>query len=87
MGEICISSNSTGVSYFGLSGKTSQTFKVHPYDPDKQRTLPEVYVHTGLLGFLGPNGLVFVTGTTQGVMAIQGRSHSVEDVKATVSDR
>ena len=29
-------------------------------------------------------GLVFITGTTDGLMSIQGRKHNAEDIKATV---
>ena len=27
VGELCVNANSTGISYFGLSGKTNHTFK------------------------------------------------------------
>lgn len=84
VGELCISSNSTGISYFGLTGKTTQSFKVNPYDPDDSKELSEVYVRTALLGFLGPNGLVFVTGTTCGTITVMSRKHNSEDIKATV---
>lgn len=82
VGELCVNANSTGISYFGLTGKTNHTFKMQPID--EGRDLPEVYVRSGLLGFLGPGGLVFVTGTTDGLMVVQGRKHNAEDIKATV---
>lgn len=83
VGEICICSNTTGYSYYGLTGKTNNTFKLQPLD-EQGRQLNDIYVRTGLLGFLGPNGLVFITGTTDGLMTIHGRKHNAEDIKATV---
>lgn len=29
VGELCVNANSTGISYFGLTGKTNHTFKVN----------------------------------------------------------
>lgn len=82
VGELCINSYSSGTAYFGLTGKTTHTFKVQPID--ESRTLSDMYVRTGLLGFLGPGGLVFITGVVDGLMVIQGRYHNSEDIKATV---
>ena len=42
------------------------------------------YVRTGLLGFLGPGGLVFVCGSKDGLMTITGRKHNTDDIIATV---
>ena len=42
------------------------------------------YVRTGLLGFLGPGGLVFVCGSRDGLMTITGRKHNTDDIIATV---
>ena len=42
------------------------------------------YVKTGLLGFLGPGGLVFVCGSRDGLMTITGRKHNTDDIIATV---
>ena len=42
------------------------------------------YVRTGLLGFLGPGGLVFVCGSRDGLMTVTGRKHNTDDIIATV---
>ena len=42
------------------------------------------YVRTGLLGFLGPGGLVFVCGSREGLMTVSGRKHNTDDIIATV---
>ena len=81
VGEICMKSNATGSSYWGLPGLTNASFKVLPTDaPPAPASEGEGggseadatsiggtalgdYVRTGLLGFLGPGGLVFVCGS------------------------
>jgi hypothetical protein len=42
------------------------------------------YVRSGLLGFLGPGGLVFVCGSRDGLMTVTGRKHNADDLIATV---
>lgn len=42
------------------------------------------YVRTGLVGFLGPNGLVFCCGSRTGLMLVAGRRHNTDDIIATV---
>ncbi|CRL08083.1 CLUMA_CG020911, isoform A [Clunio marinus] len=44
----------------------------------------EAYVRSGLLGFLGPGGLVFVCGSRDGLMTVTGRKHNADDIIATV---
>lgn len=44
----------------------------------------EQYVRSGLLGFLGPGGLVFVCGSRDGLMTVTGRKHNADDIIATV---
>lgn len=44
----------------------------------------EQYVRSGLLGFLGPGGLVFVCGSKDGLMTVTGRKHNADDIIATV---
>ncbi|XP_055385630.1 disco-interacting protein 2 isoform X5 [Condylostylus longicornis] len=93
VGEICVTSGATGTSYFGLEGLTNSTFKIQPLleDPDTKdpantgKTLgDEYYVRSGLLGFLGPGGLVFVCGSRDGLMTVTGRKHNADDIIATV---
>ncbi|XP_054731793.1 disco-interacting protein 2 isoform X1 [Anastrepha obliqua] len=93
VGEICVTSGSTGTAYFGLDGLTNATFKVQPLleDPDTTKDEStfkpindEYYVRSGLLGFLGPGGLVFVCGSRDGLMTVTGRKHNADDIIATV---
>lgn len=41
------------------------------------------FTRTGLLGFIGPAGLIFVAGKMDGLMAVGGRRHSADDIVAT----
>ncbi|XP_016975857.1 disco-interacting protein 2 isoform X1 [Drosophila rhopaloa] len=98
VGEICVTSGSTSASYFGLDGMTNSTFKVHPLleefeqPKDGNGTVnviskpfgEDFYVRSGLLGFLGPGGLVFVCGSRDGLMTVTGRKHNADDIIATV---
>ncbi|XP_059217269.1 disco-interacting protein 2 isoform X2 [Stomoxys calcitrans] len=95
VGEICVTSGSTGSTYFELEGLTNTTFKVQPLleDPEcdkdgqiiKSKPISEEsFVRSGLLGFLGPGGLVFVCGSRDGLMTVTGRKHNADDIIATV---
>lgn len=41
------------------------------------------FIRTGLLGFIGPGGLVFVVGKMDGLMVVSGRRHNADDIVAT----
>lgn len=41
------------------------------------------FIRTGLLGFVGPGGLVFVVGKMDGLMVVSGRRHNADDIVAT----
>ncbi|XP_055693474.1 disco-interacting protein 2 isoform X2 [Lutzomyia longipalpis] len=97
VGEICVTSGASGTSYYGLDGLTNSAFRVQPLPEDlpeaKDSTAPplpvkpisdELYVRSGLLGFLGPGGLVFVCGSRDGLMTVTGRKHNADDIIATV---
>ncbi|KAF2357567.1 AMP-dependent synthetase/ligase [Trinorchestia longiramus] len=100
VGEICVSGDGVGSQYWGLPGKTNHTFRVAPLQPPddanastgqlntSMQSPPEgggpYYVRTGLLGFLGPGGLVFVCGSRDGLMTVTGRKHNTDDIIATV---
>uniref|UniRef100_A0A8C6T2L1 Disco interacting protein 2 homolog C n=1 Tax=Neogobius melanostomus TaxID=47308 RepID=A0A8C6T2L1_9GOBI len=84
IGEICVCTAATGSSYYGLSGMTKNTFEVSV--PVVQRGLPvsEVpFTRTGLLGFIGPVGLIFVAGKMDGLMVVGTRRHNADDIVAT----
>nr|XP_018897953.1 PREDICTED: disco-interacting protein 2 isoform X2 [Bemisia tabaci] len=84
VGEICVSSGGTGNQYWGLPGLSNTTFKVQPLLSDGQPLSDQEYVRSGLLGFLGPGGLVFVCGSRDGLMTVTGRKHNADDIIATV---
>lgn len=89
VGEICVTTGATGSTYFGLDGMTNASFKVQPLheEPDTKgdgtgiitKSIgDEVYVRSGLLGFLGPGGLVFICGSRDGLMTVTGRKHNAD---------
>ena len=88
VGEICMKSGATGSSYWGLPGLSNASFRVLPTEGGEgaaESSEAETtsiggtplgdYVRTGLLGFLGPGGLVFVCGSRDGLMTVTGRKH------------
>ena len=84
VGEIVVNSPAAASSYWGLPGLTQSAFKVRP-ESEEGKTISELdYVRTGLLGFLGPGGLVFVCGSRDGLMTVSGRKHNTDDIIATV---
>lgn len=42
-----------------------------------------VFVRSGLLGFVGPCGAVFVAGKIDGLLQVSGRRHNSDDIVAT----
>lgn len=84
VGEIVVSSPASAVSYWGLPGLTQTTFKVRPETEDGKYIGENEFTRTGLLGFLGPGGLVFVCGSRDGLMTVSGRKHNTDDIIATV---
>merc|ERR1719458_2231999 len=80
-----MSASSVGASFWGLPGLTNATFRAKPENDDESVPWPDQeFVRTGLLGFLGPGGLVFVCGSRDGLMTVSGRKHNTDDVIATV---
>ncbi|XP_071149893.1 disco-interacting protein 2 homolog C-like isoform X1 [Mytilus edulis] len=84
VGELCVCAGYTGSNYWGLQGVTSNTFQIQPLNNDGRPIGDKLYVRTGLLGFLGPGGLVFVCGSKEGLMQVSGRRHNTDDIIATV---
>uniref|UniRef100_A0A672NUW6 Disco-interacting protein 2 homolog C-like n=1 Tax=Sinocyclocheilus grahami TaxID=75366 RepID=A0A672NUW6_SINGR len=76
IGEICVSSVATGTSYYGLTGMSKNTFEVGLVSDC-------VYVRSGLLGFVGPGEMIFISGTLEGLMQVGGRKHNADDIIAT----
>ncbi|KAI8487808.1 beta transducin, partial [Branchiostoma belcheri] len=84
VGEICVASGAIGAGYFGLQGLSNNTFKIQPLASDGKPMAEQTFVRTGLLGFLGPGGMIFVVGKVDGLMNISGRRHNTDDIIATV---
>ncbi|CAH2010640.1 unnamed protein product [Acanthoscelides obtectus] len=84
VGEICVNSGATGTQYWGLQGLSNTTFHVQPLGSDGKPISDAEYTRSGLLGFLGPGGLVFVCGSRDGLMTVTGRKHNADDIIATV---
>ncbi|KAF1768453.1 hypothetical protein GCK72_000265 [Caenorhabditis remanei] len=84
IGEICVSANSTAQLYWALDGQTQHTFKVEPIGEYGKPIGAVRYVRSGLIGFMGPDGMVFVVARRQSLLAVSGRYHSADDIIATV---
>ncbi|KAI3355480.1 hypothetical protein L3Q82_018316 [Scortum barcoo] len=70
-------------SYYGLTGMTKNTFEVYPVSSSGGLISEYAFVRTGLLGFIGPGGLVFITGKMDGLIMVSGRRHNADDIVAT----
>uniref|UniRef100_A0A6Q2Z352 DMAP1-binding domain-containing protein n=1 Tax=Esox lucius TaxID=8010 RepID=A0A6Q2Z352_ESOLU len=83
IGELCVCSVATGTSYYGLTGMTKNTFEVFPVSASGGLVSEYAFVRTGLLGFVGPGGLVFISGKMDGLITVSGRRHNADDIVAT----
>ncbi|KAA8588237.1 hypothetical protein FQN60_001431 [Etheostoma spectabile] len=83
VGEICVNSGSTGVAYYGLPGMTKNIFETIPVTSSGIPVSDRPFTRTSLLGFVGPDNLVFVVGKMDGLMVVSGRRHNADDVVAT----
>ncbi|KAM9235108.1 disco-interacting protein 2 homolog A isoform 3-T3 [Leptosomus discolor] len=83
VGEICVNSGATGMAYFGLLGITKNVFEAIPVTAAGMPVSDQPFTRTGLLGFVGPDYLVFVVGKLDGLMTVSGRRHNADDVVAT----
>lgn len=84
VGELCVSAPYCGTSYWGLQGISKVVFGVSPVHSDGRPVGEQTFTRTGLLGFLGPGGLIFVCGSRDGLMTVTGRRHNTDDIIATV---
>lgn len=57
---------------------------MQPLDEREQAATTGFYIRSGLLGFVGTGGLVFICGTLEGLIQIGARRHNTEDLIATV---
>ncbi|XP_069367636.1 disco-interacting protein 2 homolog C isoform X2 [Paralichthys olivaceus] len=83
IGELCVCTVATGTSYYGLAGMTKNTFEVFPMSSNGAPVSEFPFTRTGLLGFIGPAGLIFVAGKMDGLMVVAGRRHNADDIVAT----
>uniref|UniRef100_A0A3Q1HY25 Disco interacting C n=1 Tax=Acanthochromis polyacanthus TaxID=80966 RepID=A0A3Q1HY25_9TELE len=83
IGELCVCTVATGTSYYGLAGMTKNTFEVFPVSTSGSPITEFPFTRTGLLGFIGPAGLIFVAGKMDGLMVVGGRRHNADDIVAT----
>ncbi|XP_058889422.1 disco-interacting protein 2 homolog A-like isoform X5 [Acipenser ruthenus] len=83
VGEICVGSNTTGIAYYGLPGITKNVFETIPLTAAGVPLADRHFTRTGLLGFVGPDKLVFVVGKMDGLMVVSGRRHNADDIVAT----
>ncbi|KFO33492.1 Disco-interacting protein 2 like protein B [Fukomys damarensis] len=83
IGEICVSSRTGGMMYFGLAGVTKNTFEVIPVNSAGSPVGDVPFIRSGLLGFVGPGSLVFVIGKMDGLLMVSGRRHNADDIVAT----
>ncbi|XP_071990846.1 disco-interacting protein 2 homolog B isoform X1 [Engystomops pustulosus] len=83
IGEICVSYKGGGITYYGLSGVTKNTFEVLPVGATGTQIGELPFTRTGLLGFVGPGNLVFVVGKMDGTLVVSGRRHNADDIVAT----
>ncbi|XP_061150426.1 disco-interacting protein 2 homolog C-like isoform X2 [Syngnathus typhle] len=83
VGELCVRTVATGSSYYGLSGRTKNTFEVVPVTSAGTVVDDSPFTRTGLLGFVAASGLVYVAGKIDGLMAVGGRHHNADDIVAT----
>jgi len=84
IGEILLCSPSVASCYWGLQGLTESVFQLRPKQDDSHLYDNQMFVKTGLLGFIGPGSLVFVCGTKDGLMQVSGRRHNTDDIIATI---
>ncbi|XP_035995364.1 disco-interacting protein 2 homolog A isoform X11 [Fundulus heteroclitus] len=83
VGEICVSSGSSRLAYYGLPGMTKNIFETVPVKPSGVPISDRPFTRTSLLGFVGPDNLVFVVGKMEGLMVVSSRRHNADDVVAT----
>ncbi|KAM4560939.1 disco-interacting protein 2 homolog A isoform 12-T12 [Fundulus diaphanus] len=83
VGEICVSSGSSRLAYYGLPGMTKNIFETIPVKPSGVPISDRPFTRTSLLGFVGPDNLVFVVGKMEGLMVVSSRRHNADDVVAT----
>uniref|UniRef100_A0A8D1IBQ0 Disco interacting A n=1 Tax=Sus scrofa TaxID=9823 RepID=A0A8D1IBQ0_PIG len=83
VGEICVNSSTAAAAYYGLLGITKSVFETVPVTVAGAPVSDRPFTRTGLLGFIGPDDLVFVVGKLDGLMVVGARRHNADDIVAT----
>jgi acyl-CoA synthetase (AMP-forming)/AMP-acid ligase II len=81
VGEIWIKGASVAQGYWNQRELTQQTFQAYLADTEEGP-----FLRTGDLGFVQPDGELFVTGRLKDVMIIRGRNHYPQDIELTVEE-
>ncbi|KAK6315534.1 hypothetical protein J4Q44_G00150630 [Coregonus suidteri] len=71
------------MAYYGLPGMTKNIFQTTPVTSSGGPISSRPFTRTSLLGFVGPDNLVFIVGRMDGLMTVSGRRHNADDVVAT----
>ncbi|RKI39349.1 hypothetical protein D7X55_40005, partial [Corallococcus sp. AB049A] len=79
VGEIWVSGPSVAQGYWGREDVTRETFQARIAHEDSGP-----YLRTGDLGFLRPDGELYVTGRRKDLLILRGRNHYPQDLEATV---
>ncbi|RKI25934.1 fatty acyl-AMP ligase, partial [Corallococcus sp. AB004] len=79
VGEIWVSGPSVAQGYWGREEATRETFQARI-----ARENGGPYLRTGDLGFLRPEGELYVTGRRKDLIILRGRNHYPQDLEATV---
>ncbi|QRO01345.1 amino acid adenylation domain-containing protein [Archangium violaceum] len=77
VGEIWLSGPSVARGYWHKPEETEQTFRAHLADGQGP------FLRTGDLGFLSPDGELFITGRSKDVLIFRGRNHYPQDLELT----
>ncbi|NOK09188.1 non-ribosomal peptide synthetase, partial [Corallococcus exercitus] len=79
VGEVWVSGSSVAQGYWGREDATLETFQARIAREDGGP-----YLRTGDLGFLRPDGELYVTGRRKDLIILRGRNHYPQDLEATV---
>ncbi|NRD46704.1 non-ribosomal peptide synthetase, partial [Corallococcus exiguus] len=79
VGEVWVSGPSVAQGYWGREEATRETFQARIAREDGGP-----YLRTGDLGFLRPEGELYVTGRRKDLIILRGRNHYPQDLEATV---
>ncbi|WP_233585626.1 non-ribosomal peptide synthetase, partial [Corallococcus sp. CA054B] len=79
VGEVWVTGPSVAQGYWGREEATRETFHARIAGEDGGP-----YLRTGDLGFLRPEGELYVTGRRKDLIILRGRNHYPQDLEATV---